>query len=75
MPSAQVITLELQAIVGALTLAQNALKRVQGQAPPGPPIVPDQLTALKVIVDLSGQIQALGNTILAGTPGVPGAGP
>ena len=68
MPSAQVIT-------GALTLAQNALKRVQGQSPPGPPIVPDQLTALKVIVDLSGQIQALGNTILAGTPGVPGAGP
>lgn len=75
MPSAQVITLELQAIVGALTLAQNALKRVQGQMPPGPPIVPDELTALNVIVTLSGQIQALGSTILAGTVGVPGAGP
>jgi len=73
--SPQVITLELQAIVGALTLAQNALKRVDGQRPPGPPTVPDQITALNVIVTISGQIQALGGTILAGAVGVPGAGP
>jgi hypothetical protein len=73
--SVQVIALELNAIVGALTIANNALKRVQGQMPPGPPVVPDESTPLKVIVDLSTQIQTLSNTILAGTVGVPGAGP
>ncbi|HEX7601738.1 MAG TPA: hypothetical protein VF316_09040 [Polyangiaceae bacterium] len=73
--SPQVITLELQAIVGALTLAQNALKRVDGQRPPGPPVVPDQTTALNVIVTISGQIQTLATAILATPAGVPGAGP
>lgn len=71
--SPQLITLELNAIVGALTLANNTLKRVQGQMPPGPPIVPDQLTALTVITDLSTQIQTLSAAIQAsggpvGTP-------
>ena len=73
--SPQIITLELQAIVGALTLAQNALKRVQGQAPPGPPIVPDQLTALNLIVTMSGQIQTLAGAVLVGTPGTVGTPP
>lgn len=77
--SPQLITLELQAIVGALTLAHNALKRVDGQRPPGPPVVPDQVTALNVITSMSGQIQTLAGGILAGgppgTPGVPGTPP
>ena len=76
MPSVQVIALELNAIVGALTVANNALKRVQGQMPPGPPTVPEEVTPLKVIADLSTQIQTLAGTILTGTPGTtPGTPP
>jgi hypothetical protein len=73
--SVQIITLELNAIVGALTLANNTLKRVQGQMPPGPPAVPEQLTALKVISDLSTQIQTLSAAIQAGPVGTPGTPP
>jgi len=72
--SPQLIMLELNAIVGALTLAQNTLKRVNDQRPPGPPTVPaDQLTALNVIGNLSGQIQTLATAMIppVGTPGGP----
>lgn len=77
----RVIQLELTAIVGALTLANNTLKRVDGQRPPGPPIVPDQTAALRQIADLAGQIKDLATKILtdpagggdpAGTPGTSG---
>lgn len=78
----RIIQLELTAISGALTLANNTLKRVNDQKPPGPPIVPDQLTALRTIVDLATQIRDLGTKMLtepapdpAGTPGTPGTAP
>jgi hypothetical protein len=72
----RLIQLELTAIVGALTLANNTLKRVNDQKPPGPPTVPEQTNALRQIVDLSDQIGTLAKAILsdpAGTPGTPGA--
>ena len=66
MASKQLITFELDAIVGALTLANNALKRVQTQLPAGPPFVKDEITALKVVADLSTQLQTLSTTWLGG---------
>ena len=74
----RIIQLELTAIVGALTLANNTLKRVNDQKPPGPPTVPEQLEALRQIVDLSGQINTLARSIIGdpagggGTPGTSG---
>ncbi len=76
----RVIQLELTAIVGALTLANNTLKRVDGQKPPGPPNVPEQLAALNNIIDLSGQIKTLATAMISdpaggGSPGTPGTAP
>ncbi len=77
MASDQVITLELQAIVGTLRLAHAALERVNGQKPPGPPDQPAQVDALNNIVKLSSNINQLATTMLGspagggGTPGTP----
>lgn len=65
MPSVQVIKFELDAIVGALTLANNALKRVHGQLPAQPPVMQDEITALNVVVDLSGQLQDAAKRMLS----------
>lgn len=71
----RIIQLELTAIVGALTLANNTLKRVNDQKPPGPPSVPEQLASLNQIVELSGQIQTLAKTMVTGDPAGGGGGP
>jgi hypothetical protein len=63
---AKIITLELQAIAGALTVASNALVKVQGQQPPGPPIEPAQIAALNSITASAGSITATAAAILAG---------
>jgi hypothetical protein len=70
----KIITLELQAISGALTVAYNALNKVQSQMPPGPPIEPAQIAALNSIATSASGISATDVSILANGGG-PGTNP
>lgn len=77
----RIITLELQAIAGALRLAKNGVEQVSTQVKPGPPSDPVQIDLLNTIVTQAQSIAATGTTILGttspptggggGTPGVP----
>ena len=58
------IAAELQAINGALALANGALKRVQTQCPPGPPSEPTQVKLLNQIVTNAQSVQQIANAIL-----------
>jgi hypothetical protein len=62
----KIITLELQAIAGALSVANNALLKVQSQCPPGPPVEPAQIAALNSLTASAGTINATAAAILAG---------
>lgn len=59
-----IITVELQAINGALALANSAIKRVQNQYPPGPPTEPTQLKLLNAITTSAQSIEQIANAIL-----------
>jgi hypothetical protein len=63
----KIITLELQAIAGALRLAKNGIAQVSTQISPGPPTDPTQIQLFNTIVTTAQAIETTATTILATT--------
>ncbi len=63
MADAKIIALELQAIAGALTVSNNALTKVSGQYPPGPP-EDGWITSLNSIIASAKAISGTATAIL-----------